>query len=71
MVKLDVCLIKFTSCIIPIYTYQKFICIYIVFQTFSRISTTVIHTYNETSTDTESSEVNVHHIVNYIQYNKA
>lgn len=28
MVKLDVCLIKFTSCIIPIYTYPKFICIY-------------------------------------------
>uniref|UniRef100_K1QL08 G-protein coupled receptors family 2 profile 2 domain-containing protein n=1 Tax=Magallana gigas TaxID=29159 RepID=K1QL08_MAGGI len=26
-------------------------------ETFSRISTTVIHTYNETSTDTESSEI--------------
>lgn len=42
-----------------------------LFQTFSRISTTVIHTYNETSTDKESSEVTVHHIVNYSHYNKA
>lgn len=56
--------VLFTLCIIPkVYLY--------LFQTFSRISTTVIHTYNETSTDKESSEVKVHDILYLIQYNKA